>query len=125
MKSRARSMEGAEWVSAPTEMASTPVWAMAGMVCRLIPPEASVLQIPAQRATHLRSVDGGMLSSKTQSGRVSRASLSCSMVSTSTSIFRVGYFLRASATAASTPVACFFFQEARWLSLMSMASKRP
>src|SRR5687768_3638108 len=39
VKSRARSSAGAEWVSAPTDIQSTPVLAIARTVVRLTPPE--------------------------------------------------------------------------------------
>lgn len=46
-KSSARSTERAEWVSAPTEMKSTPARAMSRTVSRRTPPEASVRERPA------------------------------------------------------------------------------
>src|SRR6478735_3272982 len=42
-KSSARSSAGAECVRAPTEIQSTPAWAMARTVSRFTPPEASVV----------------------------------------------------------------------------------
>src|SRR5439155_6174180 len=46
-KSNPMSTARAEWVSAPTEMKSTPVFAMARTVFKLTPPLASVLARPA------------------------------------------------------------------------------
>ena len=50
-KSSARFSAGAEWVSAPTEMRSTPVSAIARTVSSVTPPDASVSARPEAMAT--------------------------------------------------------------------------
>ena len=62
------SRHGAEWVSAPTEMKSTPVAAIARTVSRFTPPDASVRHLPAVISTARLRIAGGMLSSSTASG---------------------------------------------------------
>src|SRR3954463_10089727 len=53
-KSSPISTAGAEWVSAPTEMKSTPVWAMAWTPASEMPPLASVWARPWQSCTARR-----------------------------------------------------------------------
>ena len=87
-RSRLMSSDGAEWVSAPTEMRSTPVSATARTVASVMPPLASVIARPPTRATASRSSSTDMLSSRTASAPAVSAASSCSNVSTSTSIQR-------------------------------------
>ena len=81
-------------------------------------PDASNFARPAVISTALRMRSLDMLSRSTISAPLSRASASCSSVSTSTSIGIVP--LRARFTASPTPPAA-----ATWLSLMRIASHSP
>src|SRR4029077_7288743 len=71
-----RSSAGAECVSAPTDIRSTPARAAATAPSSVIPPDASNFARPAviSTASRIRSVD--MLSSRTTSALLSRASRS-------------------------------------------------
>src|SRR6266581_2322113 len=80
------STAGADCVMRPTEMKSTPVSAIARMVSRRTPPEASSGTRPPESATALRSSSTLMLSSRIMSAPASSASFTCSSVSHSTSI---------------------------------------
>src|SRR5882672_11489577 len=116
--SRLTSSAGAECVSAPTEIRSTPAFAAATAPSSVIPPDASNLARPAVISTLRRRSSGDMLSSRMISAPASSASCSCSTVSTSTSIgIRAR---RARSIAAVTPPAA-----ATWLSLIRIASHRP
>ena len=68
-RSRDRSSAGAEWVSAPTEMYSTPVAAISATFSRVIPPEASSFAPPvaSRSATAARMSSGPMLSRRSRS----------------------------------------------------------
>src|SRR5262249_15852888 len=118
--SMAMSRARTEWVSAPTEMASTPVSATSRTVSIVMPPDASSRARPFVIRTAWRSISGCMLSSRTISARAASASSSWASVSASTSTGRPGCSLRSSSTAAVTDPAT-----ARWLSLISTASSSP
>ena len=83
--SRLRSSAGAECVSAPTEMKSTPVSATSRTFSSVMPPEASSVARPPARATHSRSSAGVMLSSSSRRAPASSATSTSSSVSHSTS----------------------------------------
>ena len=116
-----RSSTLAECVSAPTEIMSTPLSAMALTVSRFTPPDASVRIRPPTIATARRSRSGPMLSSSTTSAPSAITSASWSSVSTSISIFtRWPTAALAAWSAGRMPPAT-----AMWLSLMRTASSRP
>src|SRR5260221_11566675 len=114
-KSRPISTARAEWVSAPTEMKSTPVSAMARMLARLTPPLASVWERPLACWTARRNWMRFILSSRTKSAPAATACSTWSSVSASTSILSWGYCTRARWTAAATALGDSFRNAARWL----------
>src|SRR5439155_13041411 len=73
-RSSPMSRAGAEWVSAPTEITSTPVSAMARTVSRVTPPLASTSARPATCSTALAMSATLKLSSRITSGSPSRTS---------------------------------------------------
>src|SRR5204862_2079292 len=109
-----RSREGAECVSAPTDMKSTPVSATSLIVSRSIPPLASSSARPATRPTIARICAGLMLSSRICSAPAASASSTSasSRHSTSTRV-PAGTPAWALRTASPTPPAI-----AAWFSLM-------
>src|SRR6202158_5414424 len=118
MTSRLKSRAGAECVSAPTEMRSTPARAAATAPSKVMPPDASNFARPAVISTAFRMSSTSMLSRSTISALQSSASASCSSVSTSTSTGIAAF--RARLIASRTPPAA-----SMWLSLMRIASHRP
>ena len=72
-----------EWVSAPSEMMSTPVSAMPRMVSAVTLPEASSSTLPSTRCTALVISSQLMLSSMMMSAPADRASSSSSLTCTS------------------------------------------
>ena len=116
-----RRVNGAEWVSAPTEISSTPVSAMARMVSSVTPPEASRRARPAVSATASRSsfeASCCRAGSRRRRRRAPRATWSS--VSHSTSIGSVGRGAHELAPRPATEPAA-----RRWLSLTRTASSRP
>ena len=95
-------MEGAEWVRQPSDIAVTPVAATSFARSSVIPPEASVFEIPLQSFTHLRMSAQPMLSSMIHSGFALRALTHSRMDSTSISTSSFGNALRAARTALSS-----------------------
>ena len=85
-KSSPISSAGGLCVIQPTEIKSTPVAAIAGAVAGVTRPDASVIARPATISTAERSSSFVMLSSKTASAPIAKASSSWTSVSTSTSI---------------------------------------
>ena len=79
-----------EWVSAPTEMKSTPVAATSRARSKVSPPEASSLARPAVMRTASAITSVGMLSSRISSQPASSSSRSWSRSVTSTSTRRSG-----------------------------------
>src|SRR5690606_22784076 len=76
-KSSARSKLGAECVSAPMEMRSTPVSAIPRTVSSETPPEASVHALPRASSTHSRNAWFGILSSNSAPAPAASAAFTC------------------------------------------------
>ena len=117
------SSTGAEWVSAPTEITSTPVSAMARTVSRVTPPEASSLTRPGRHGDGAAQVVQGEVVEQDHVGarRAGPRELvqACRPRPRSWSGGRRAALARAQRLRPIPP------QAATWLSLIRMASSRP
>src|SRR5690606_8833264 len=122
LTSRPRSSARAEWVSAPTEITSTPVSAIARTVSRVTPPDASTTARPAICSTAARRSSIEKLSSMMTSTPPARTGSICSTRSSTTSM-RVAWATRSrAARIASVTDSPRCSSTARWLSLAITAS---